>query len=333
MDSQSVIATANGLYCAEGDFYIDPMRPVQRAVITHAHSDHARGGHEHMLCSVSGVPLLLNRVGGAGTVQGQPFGEPLRIGNSTVTLYPAGHILGSAQVRIQTRFGTTVVTGDYNATHRHLAAEPFESVACDTFISECTFGLPIYVWPDPATVAASVLAWWHDNRNSGLTSIVYAYPLGKTQRLVHMLSEGPGPLAVLGNGVTFLDAYRAAGVPMSAVLTLNQQSVAEVKGKGLVIVSASIQNDQLLKQLSPYETAFASGWMAVRSARRQSGQGNGFVLSDHSDWPGLLKAIEQSGATRIGLVHGDVEAMGRYLRETGRFAWVGAPPRADQALN
>lgn len=324
--------TPSGLYCAEGDFYVDPMRPVHRAVITHAHSDHARGGHAHMLCSASGAALLANRVGGEGTIQTLPFGEVLKVGDSQVSLHPAGHILGSAQVRIETAAGVTVVSGDYNATHRHSAAEPFESIPCDLFISECTFGLPLYRWPDPNQVETELLAWWQRNREQGFTSILYAYPLGKTQRLLSMLSGGPGPLAVLGNGFSFLPAYREAGVALPEVAQLTGSNVAELKGKGLVIVSASIQNDQLLRKLHPCETAFASGWMALRSARRQSAQSTGFVLSDHSDWQGLLKAIEASGARRVGLVHGEVDALSRYLEESGRYEWVGSALKPHQAL-
>ncbi|MCD8481651.1 MAG: hypothetical protein LR015_02580 [Verrucomicrobia bacterium] len=174
-------------------------------------------------------------------------------------------------------------------------------------------------------VAAEIMRWWQRNSESNHTSIIYAYPLGKTQRLLHMLTEGPGPVGLLGNGNSFLPAYRNAGVPMVPVVELTGSTVQDLRGKGLVIVSASIQNDGLLRQLGKIETAFASGWMAVRSARRQSGYSTGFVLSDHSDWGGLLRAIECSGAERIGLVHGETEPLAHYLRAKGSYQFVGQP--------
>jgi putative mRNA 3-end processing factor len=314
--------TDSGLYCAAGDFYVDPWRPVPRAIITHAHSDHARTGSASYLCSASGAEVLKLRIGAQpGLIESQPFGHEIRIGDCDLTFFPAGHILGSAQIRIRTKSGTWVVSGDHNATHRHPAAEPFEPVQCDVFITESTFGLPIYRWPDPAVVQAQILDWWTINQNEGVTSLLYAYPLGKTQRLLNLLVDAPGPVAIYGNGSSFLPAYYNAGVPIADTRPLTAGNVSEFKGKGLVIVSASIQNDSLLQSLGPTESAMVSGWLMTRASRNRSENGQGFTLSDHSDWDGLMNAIRLSGAHSIGVTHGNVDVMVRYLLETGCHAF------------
>ena len=314
-ESGIVHLTSAGLYCPAGDFYIDPWKPVPRAVVTHAHSDHARAGMRAYLCSASGESILRKRVGNAIDLTALPFGETREMGTARVSLHPAGHILGSAQVRIEVDGRVLVVTGDHNATHVHGAAEAFEPVPCDVLITESTFGLPIYQWPDPEQVMEQIHRWWKTNQSLGRTSILPCYPLGKTQRILAALDPGIGPIAVTGPARAFLSLYEAAGVRFPEVLDLVEDTVAAIRRQGLVLVSFAGQEPALLKRLQPLSHGAASGWMQIRGVRRSRDLDRGFVLSDHSDWNGLLKCVRASGARRVGVTHGQTEVFARYLRE------------------
>jgi len=313
-----------GLYCAEGDFYIDPRRPVARAIITHAHADHVRTGCAAYLCSHSCAPLLRLRVGRTAPIDTLPFGSVRTIGAARVSLHPAGHILGSAQVRVELPGKPVwVVSGDYNANHRSTCCEPFEPVRCEVFVTESTFGLPIYQWPEPADVFAQILDWWRSNRERGLTSILPAYPLGKSQRLLAgigatLAATGtpPPPILVHGNANTFLPHYRAAGVPLPATEPFTELMAATHRGRALVITASGADNSALAA-LGPAAVGFASGWMQTRKARRAGGYARGFVLSDHSDWHGLITAIRSTGAAHIVVTHGETTHLTRWLNENG----------------
>ncbi|MEX0326594.1 MAG: ligase-associated DNA damage response exonuclease [Puniceicoccaceae bacterium] len=307
--------TSAGLYCPAGDFHIDPWRKVPRAVMTHAHSDHARSGMGHYYASASGEHLLRNRVGKGVEMTVLGFGEEVRIGDAVLSLYPAGHILGSSQVRIACGEQVAVVTGDYNATHSHGAAEPFEPVKCDLLITESTFGLPIYQWPEPAEIMAQIHQWWSRNQSLGRTSILPCYPLGKSQRILSALDKETGPIAVAGPARSFLPFYEAAGVQFPPYLDLTEETLPELKGKGLVLVSFAGQEPPLLKRLQPLSFGSASGWMQIRGVRRGRDFDRGFILSDHSDWNGLLHCVKASGASRVGVTHGQTEVYARYLTE------------------
>jgi putative mRNA 3-end processing factor len=307
--------TSTGLYCPAGDFHIDPWKSVPKAVVTHAHSDHARSGMGEYVCSESGESLLRQRVGKSVKLTSLPFGKPVRIGEAEVSLHPAGHVLGSAQIRVACKGQVIVVTGDHNATHRHAAAEPFEPVACDILITESTFGLPIYQWPEQAAVLDDIHAWWRRNQALGRTSILPCYPLGKTQRILAGLDPETGPIAVVGPGRAFLRLYREAGVHLPEVLDLTEETVPVLKGQALVLISFAGNEPALLKRLQPHSFGAASGWMQIRGVRRGGDFDRGFVLSDHSDWQGLLRCVRESGARRVGVTHGQVEVFSRYLRE------------------
>lgn len=313
--------TEAGLYCAAGDFFVDPWRPVARAVITHAHSDHARPGCDAYLCAAKGRAVLAARVGAKAVINTLSYGERKRVGDTMVSLHPAGHILGSAQVRVETEAGVWVVSGDYNNSTATPACAAFEPVHCDVFITESTFGLPIYRWPTPQTVFAEIHRWWAANRAEGLTSVLPAYPLGKSQRLLAGLDAGEGPIAVHGNVRTFLPLYEAAGIRLAPTVPLTEQTAPEIRGKGLVIMSSAARETGVLRKLGPLSYAFASGWMQTRAARRSRDGDRGFVLSDHADWPGLLAAVEATGASRIGVTHGELDSFTRYLRDRGYDAF------------
>ncbi|WP_019560891.1 ligase-associated DNA damage response exonuclease [Caldimonas manganoxidans] len=310
-----VVWRPQGLYCPAGDFYIDPWRPVQRAVLTHAHADHARAGHQHYLAAAPGAGVLRERLGDI-SLQTLAYSEVLRIGAVSVSLHPAGHVLGSAQVRLEHRGEVWVVSGDYKLDADGTCA-PFEPVRCHCFITESTFGLPIYRWPSPARVLDEIRSWWAANAAEGRPSLLYAYSLGKAQRLLHGLREGPGPLVVHPSVAAVNRAYVAAGVCLPPTLTLGPDLTAETLARALVIAPPAASRSGWAHRLGDARDGCASGWMLLRGTRRRQGVDRGFPLSDHADWPALLQAIGDSGAARVIVTHGYEAAMVRWLQERG----------------
>lgn len=308
--------TAEGLYCPAGRFHVDPWRPVERAVITHAHSDHARSGSHRYLGSASGAALLRARLGPALPLETVQWGEERVMDGVRVSLHPAGHVLGSAQVRIEHRGEVWVVSGDYKLQADPMA-ETFQPVRCHTFISECTFGLPVYRWPDPADVAKEIHDWWRGNQARERTSVLFAYSLGKAQRVLALLDPGTGPILAHGAIRRMTDVYRGEGLVLPEPGPALGAQVREAGGRALVLAPPSAADSRWLRSLGPTSSAFASGWMRIRGTRRRRGADRGFVLSDHADWEGLLQAIEATGAERVDLTHGSTLAMTRFLGERG----------------
>ena len=312
-----------GLYCPAGDFHIDPWQPVARALITHAHGDHARRDSGAYLAAADGLPLLRARLGDDATIEGIRYGERRRIGGVDVSFFPAGHVLGSAQIRIADSRGTTVVSGDYK-----LAADPtcssFEPVRCQTFLTESTFGLPIYRWEAPETTMRSIAAWWNENRSAGLASVLFVYALGKAQRVLGGLAalgmEGTGPVYCHGAVERINAAYRSAGVRLPLTIPVADAPPATRWADALILAPPSAQGSTWMRRFEPCRTAFASGWMAIRGTRRRRNLDRGFVLSDHADWPALNAAIEASGAERVLVTHGYRDELTRWLLENGRDA-------------
>ncbi len=313
--------TDHGLYCDAGGFYIDPWRPVDRAVITHGHTDHAHWGCASYLCAPRSEPVLRIRLGAQATIQSQPIATPLRIGDVTVSFHPAGHVLGSAQVRIEHAGRIWVVSGDYK-TQPDPTAEPFEPVPCHVFITESTFALPIFRWPDPADVFTDINRWWAANAQAGRASIIFAYALGKAQRIIAGVDPSIGPILLHGAVTRMMPAYEACGVPMPRTDPANTDEARRMKSRALVIAPPSTQNTPWLRRFAPYATASASGWMRIRGARRRLATDHGFILSDHADWPALLSSIDATGATRIGVTHGYSQTLARWLTEKGRDAYT-----------
>jgi putative mRNA 3-end processing factor len=309
----------HGLYCAAGDFHIDPWRPVDRAVVTHAHADHATAGCQRYLCSNPGVEVLRQRVHQGARIEGLDYGESTTIHGVKVSLHPAGHLLGSAQVRVEHAGRVEVVTGDYK-TQADATCTTFEPVQCHRLITECTFGLPIYRWAPEAELAEQINDWWRENCAAGRTSVVFAYALGKAQRVLSLVDRSLGSVVVHGSVKRFVEVYAAAGVDLPEVTTSTAESRKEVKGKGLVVAPPSVLGTPWLKKFAPASLAFASGWMMVRGNRRRRGVDRGFVLSDHADWPGLLDTIEACGCESVGATHGYTNVLARYLREQGMDA-------------
>ncbi len=323
--------TPQGLYCAPGGFHVDPWRPVDRALITHAHGDHARSGSRRYLGARAGKGLLQRRLGADATIDTLDYGERLNINGVTVSFHPAGHVLGSAQLRVEYGGETWVVSGDYKRAPDPTCA-PFEPVPCDTFITEATFGLPIFRWDATEQVAEDILRWWDANRAVGRASVLFCYALGKAQRLLAELARlTDRAVFVHGALQSLLEVYRDAGIRM-----LPTQPVSEVeKGTSfagaLVLAPPSAGGSTWMRRFGEYETGFASGWMRVRGNRRRRGFDRGFVLSDHADWPDLLRTVEDTRAKRVLVTHGHSEPLARYLRERGVDAAPLATPFEGEA--
>lgn len=312
--------TVHGLYCAAGDFYIDPWRPVDRALITHAHADHARSGSRTYLCTTSSVHLLRPRLGGEAAIDSVGYGDAIDIGGVRVSFHPAGHVLGSAQIRLEHRGEVWVVSGDYK-TVPDATCEPFEPVACDVFITESTFGLPVYRWPAQQQVFGEIEGWWRTNRDRNRTSVLFVYALGKAQRVLGGIDTSTGPIAGHGAVRVCRDGYVAGGVELPELPALDELSPDELR-RALILAPPSAQGSPWMRRFRNPATAFASGWMRLRGPRRRRAVERGFVLSDHVDWPGLLAAVDATGAERIGVTHGSAETVARWMREQGRDAWV-----------
>jgi putative mRNA 3-end processing factor len=311
-----VIARPEGLYCPPGDFYIDPWRPVDRAVITHAHSDHARLGHGHYLAHDDSAGTLRARLGGI-TLQTLPYGEDIDHRGVRLSLHPAGHVLGSAQVRLEHEGRVWVASGDYK-TEPDGTCTPFEPVPCDTFITESTFGLPIYRWPTQAALFAEIDDWWRANAAQGRASVLLCYAFGKAQRILHGVDAGIGPIVVHGALEPLNAVYRAAGVALPPTLRVSDPGVnAALLKRALVLAPPSAAGTPWMRRFGQYSDAFASGWMQLRGTRRRRGVDRGFVMSDHADWAGLHQAIAGTGAERVFVTHGSVAVMVRWLSESG----------------
>ena len=326
--SALVVQRPDGLYCPPGDFYIDPWRPVERAVITHAHADHARTGHAHYLAPADAEHVLRTRLGEI-RLETLPYGTVRDIGGVRLSLHPAGHVLGSAQVRIEHRGEVWVVSGDYKlGADRTCAA--FEPQRCDTFITESTFGLPIYRWAGDATVFADIDAWWAANAAARRASVLFCYAFGKAQRILAGVDSSIGQIVVHGAVEPLNVAYRASGVSLPATRRVTEVTKDDLR-RALVLAPPSAQGSPWLRRFGDYSDAFASGWMQLRGARRRRALDRGFVLSDHADWPGLQTAIAATGATQVIVTHGYVPVMVRWLREQGLAAEAFATEFGDAA--
>jgi putative mRNA 3-end processing factor len=310
-----IVQRPEGLYCPAGDFYIDPWRPVSRAVITHAHADHARTGHQHYLAAAPAKHVLTSRLG-AVNLQCLDYGEAVYINGVRVSLHPAGHVVGSAQVRLEQGGHVWVASGDYK-----LQAEPtcaaFEPVRCDTFITESTFGLPVYRWPPQAQIFAGINAWWSANAAQGLASVLYCYSFGKAQRIAAGVDASIGPLICHGATQALMHAYRASGVDLPPTCLVTEVTDKDLLRRALVLAPPSAAGSAWLKRFADYKDAFASGWMTLRGARRRRAVDRGFALSDHADWPGLQSAVAATGAQQVIVTHGYVSVMVRHLQEQG----------------
>jgi putative mRNA 3-end processing factor len=312
--------TDRGIYCPAGDFHIDPWKPVEYAVLTHAHADHARRGSTSYVFSAEGERVFRTRLGDI-TAQPLQYGEEITRNGVKVSLHPAGHILGSAQARVEHKGEIAVVSGDYKLGHDPTCT-PFEPVRCHTFITESTFGLPVFRWPDPTEVMASINQWWKANAEKGKASLLLSYSLGKAQRLLHDLDPETGPIFLHGAAKRLTDDYREAGIALPETEYATADHDKKRFRNALIIAPPSALGSSWTDRFGPFTSGFASGWMQIRGTRRRRAADRGFILSDHADWQGLQTAIEETGAENIFVTHGYTEIFARWLREQGYNADV-----------
>ncbi|MCI0392529.1 MAG: ligase-associated DNA damage response exonuclease [Acidobacteria bacterium] len=309
-----VIQSESGLYCEAGDFYIDPWQPVERAVVTHPHSDHAHPGCRHYLASQEGERIYRIRLGIDANIETIPYENQININGVSVSLYPAGHIIGSSQIRLEYRGEVWVVSGDYKL-RPDPTCSPFEPIPCHTFITEATFGLPIYRWPSPESVLNEINDWWRNNQQAHRASLLLAYSVGKAQRILKGIDATIGPIYTHGAVEKMVNEYRASGVDLPATTLVYQSPKKTDWSKALIIAPPSAQGTPWMRRFGALSTAFASGWMSIRGTRRRQALDRGFVISDHADWEELLAAIWATGAEQVWVTHGYVPVLARYLRE------------------
>lgn len=303
-----------GIYCAQADVYLDPWRPVDKAIISHGHADHSRWGHKKYITHHSNIPIINHRLGDIN-VSGKDWSETFTINNVKFSFHPAGHIIGSAQIRVEYKGEVWVFTGDYK-TEDDGVATPYEPVKCHTFITECTFGLPAFKWQPQDEVFAEINNWWQQNQSDGRTSVIFGYSLGKAQRLLKYLDTSIGKIYTHGAIENMTEVLRPQlEMPKTTRITRDIKK-EEIKGN-IVVAPPSAHGTPWIKKMVPYVTASASGWMTFRGARRRRAIDRGFVLSDHCDWQGLLSSIKETGAEKIICTHGYTDIFSRYLREIG----------------
>lgn len=308
--------TPAGLYCEAGGFFIDPQQPVSRAVITHAHADHARTGHKHYFTTRCGLPVLQPRMLANAKINTFDYGEPIDFRGVRVSLHPAGHILGSAQIRVEHAGEVWVVSGDYRCEADATCA-PFEAVVCDTFITECTFGEPHFAWRPQAEIMTEIQDWWRKNQSTGVASLLFVYSLGKAQRILHAIDPGIGPILVHGAVAVANSGYRAAGVHLPHTWSLADPPSADEHRPPLVLAPPSAMKTRWHRRLGAAKTAFASGWMLLPGATQRYQVDRGFVLSDHADYRELHQAVQQTKASRVLAMHGNVDPFVQSLQSLG----------------
>lgn len=323
--------TPRGLHCPAGGFHIDPNGAVEHAVITHAHSDHARRGARLYHTPESGVPLLHARLGKNIRVRGYRYGEKFRLNDVELSFHPAGHILGSAQVRMESAAGEVwVASGDYKRDPDP-TCEPFEPVKCDVFVTEATFGTPAYVWPKDVDLGREIHDWWMKNAAAGRNSVLFAYSLGKTQRVLGVLAPlADRPILCHAAAKEINDCYRAQGVRLAPTTCLSTvPATARLRGELILAPSSFLEGEQA-GILGEFETAFASGWMAEGGRRFGPTYDRGFVMSDHADWNDLLRTIDETGAKRVYVQHRGRGALVRYLKNLGIQAFPDSDLKSRQ---
>jgi len=318
--SGTLAFTPSGIYCPAGDFYIDPWKPVNRALITHGHADHARRGMGSYLTTDIAAPVMRHRLGDV-SIDTIGYGERLQIGGATVSFHPAGHVPGSAQIRVDVAGEVWVASGDYKVVDDGLST-PFEPVKCHHFITESTFGLPVFRWQDQAVIAAQINDWWAACAAAGKTAFLGCYALGKAQRLMSMLNPDIGPILTHTAIENTNAVMRAQGIALPSTLQAGPDLNPKDHPGAIVLAPPSALGSAWARKFGPQEAAFASGWMALRGIRRRRAGDRGFVISDHADWSGLLAAIKDTEAESIYVTHGYTEIFTRYLNEMGWNAQV-----------
>ena len=320
MDAKALLhPRPEGLYCPQGDFFIDPVRPVERALITHGHSDHARAGHKHVLATAQTLDIMALRYGSdfAGTRQTASYGEATAVNDVSVTFHPAGHVLGSAQIAVETGGIRIVASGDYKRRHDPTCMD-FVPIACDVFITEATFGLPVFRHPEPIEEIGRLLS--SVRQFPERAHLVGAYALGKAQRVIKLIRNSgyDEPIYIHGALAKLCDYYRSQGVDLGRLEPATVDGAAADKFSGAVVVGPpSAFADRWARRFPDPVSAFASGWMRIRQRVRQRGVELPIILSDHADWDELTRTITETGAQEVWVTHGREEALVRWCEING----------------
>lgn len=313
---QVLINTKAGLYCPQGDFYIDPSKAVDKALITHAHSDHSRKGHKSYLASRESEALLRTRLGANISLQTLDYGESININGVNVSFHPAGHILGSSQIRIEFKGQVFVASGDYKIEKDSTCTE-FEVIPCHTFITESTFALPVFRWCRQSEIFDEINTWWSQNREDGITSVVLGYSLGKAQRILSGLNPDIGPIAVLDTIDDLNKCYTSAGISLPKTYNIKDHEFRKSRGK-MIVAPPHYMGSYIMRKFGNVSYAFASGWMQIRRSGNSRGFGKGFVLSDHADWNDINKIVDATGAESIWISHGYTNVLAKWLQSKGK---------------
>ena len=309
--------TDKGIHCPLAGVYLDPWKPVERAIISHGHSDHAYAGHQHYLCSATAMPVIKHRLFlQDNAIQTLDFGEVLHINGVQFSFHPAGHIPGAAQVRVEHKGEVWVFSGDYKLQHDGIST-PFEPQRCHVFITESTFGLPVYKWKTQNEVFNDINAWWIKNREEGKTCVITGYTLGKAQRILKNVDASIGKIFTHGAVDSVNRIMRAQGIDLPEAPRVSDDIPKDELKGALVICPPSAVGSPWVRRFLPYSLGVASGWMKLRGTRRRRGADRGFVLSDHADWDELNTTIRATGAERVFVTHGQVHPMVRWLCEQG----------------
>ena len=336
--SDLITFTQEGIYCSKADVYIDPWKPVDKAIITHGHSDHARAGHKKYLTHRHSVPILKHRLGMYTEIQALEYGEQLNINGVRISLHPAGHIIGSSQVRLEHGGQVWVISGDYKLAPDGLCT-PYEPVQCTHFITESTFGLPIFKWPRAEEVFADIKDWWRQNAEKGVCSVLVGYSLGKAQRLLYNLKDVDREIFAHGAIHTVNQLFLDSDFGLPDIQKVSEGINKERFKTALILAPPSAVGTSWLRRFHPFEIASASGWMAMRGTKRRRAIDRGFVLSDHADWQELNTAVNETGAEKVFVTHGYSSAFARWLRENGTNAvevetmFVGEQDEIHEALS
>ena len=307
--------TDRGIYCPPANVYIDPWKPVDKAFITHGHSDHARWGHKQYIAQKDAVPVIKYRLGDI-IIEGVDYGKSVVVNNVKFSFHPAGHIIGSSQIRVEHKGEVWVVSGDYKLEDDGISGT-FEPVKCHTYITECTFGLPVYTWPDQHVTYKKINDWWAKNKADGITSVLIAYALGKAQRLIHNLDPSIGQIFTHGAIENTNKVIREQGIQLAKTTRITSATQKSLIKGNIIIAPSSAVNSPWIRRFKPYSLAFASGWMNVRGIKRRRAADTGFVVSDHADWPGLIEAIKSTGCENVITTHGYTDVFAEYLRSKG----------------
>ncbi|MCK7590888.1 ligase-associated DNA damage response exonuclease [Subsaxibacter sp. CAU 1640] len=307
--------TKKGIYCIPGKFYLDPWLPVDYAVISHGHADHARWGMKHYLCQTDSKAILKHRIGPDISIESLPYNVQKSINGVSVSFHPAGHVIGSAQIRLEYKGFVVVFTGDYKVKDDHLTI-PFEPIKCHEFITESTFGLPIYNWLSEAEIQQQMHDWVKLNKAHNRTSVFIGYSLGKAQRIMKLM-EGVDQLFVHSAIHNLNNAIERSGIQLPESTLLEYDFKKEVLQNKIVILPPALLGSRLLKKIPNAATAICSGWMQIRGNRRWKAVDAGFAVSDHADWNGLLSAVKATEAEKVYVTHGSQATFSKYLNEIG----------------